>query len=468
MLDHFQWLLERLVSDPDQPITQVPLMDRAEHDRVLFEWNNTSATYRRETCVHELFQEQVERTPDAVAVVFDNEELTYRELNECANQLGHYLRSLGVGPDSRVGLCVERSPDLVIGILGILKAGGAYLPLDIEYPSQRLEFILSDAKVECLVTQKPLLDRLPDTSCRLICLDGGEYLATANSNLPVRGDSEQLAYVLYTSGSTGQPKGVAMPHRALANLIDWHGRDSRLRQPAKTLQLASCNFDVSFQEMFTTWCYGGTLVLARDGVRRDPKVLWDVIVKSRIERLFLPYITLQQLATLDNFASSQLRDIVSAGEALQLPAEIRHMVRELNNCYLHNHYGPTETHVVTTHVLSDDIESWPLAAPIGRPVTNTRTYVLDTNRQPVPIGVPGELYLGGDSLARGYLHRPDLTDEKFVTDPFSNDQNARLYRTGDLCRWCADGNLEFLGRTDDQVKLRGFRIELGEIESVLN
>jgi thioesterase domain-containing protein/acyl carrier protein len=239
-------------------------------------------------------------------------------------------------------------------------------------------------------------------------------------------------------------------------------------QPARTLQFASCNFDVSFQEMLTTWCCGGALVLISEPARRDPRLLWRVIVESCVERLFAPYVALAQLAATANGSEAQLRDIISAGEPLQLTPEIRRLVRGLGEVRLHNHYGPTESHVVTSMLLCDELETWPATAPIGRPIANARVYVLDAERHPVPIGVPGELYIGGAGLARGYLNRPELTAEKFVANPFDDDPKSRLYRTGDLCRWRAEGNLEFLGRLDDQVKLRGFRIELGEIESVLN
>jgi amino acid adenylation domain-containing protein len=467
---HFETLLNGIVADPDTRIGQLPLLTAAQRQQLLVEWNDTAVDYRRDRCVQHLFEEQAERTPDAVAVVFEEQQLSYRELNERSNQLAHHLRSLSVGPETRVGLCLERSPKLAIGILGVLKAGGAYVPLDVNYPRQRLAFMLDDAAVEHLVTQESLLDRLPPNHGSVTCMDreAVNLAACCRSNPSVDVVASNLAYVLYTSGSTGMPKGVAMPHAALVNLIDWHRHDPHLGRPARTLQFASCGFDVSFQEMLSTWSCGGTLVLISAAVCRDPRELWNVIVRARVERLFLPYVALQQLAAIADGADAQLRDIVSAGETLQLTPEIRHMVQRAGNCRLYNHYGPTECHVVTSLLLGNDSSSWPSEAPIGRPIANTRLYVLDDRRLPLPIGVPGELYIGGAGLARGYLNRPELTALRFVPHPFSDDPSSRLYRTGDRCRWRADGNLEFLGRLDDQVKLRGFRIELGEIEAVLN
>lgn len=469
MAGHFLTLLEAIAKDADQRIGELVLLTKPERHRLLVEWNDTAADYSRDRCVHELFEQQVERTPDAVALVFENRELTYRELNARANRLAHFLRRLGMGPDSLVGLCLKRSFDLVVGILGILKAGGAYVPLDADYPRQRLEFMLADARVLCLLTHQSLREHLPTTDCPVVCFDADAAAIDEKppSNPSAIADADNLAYVMYTSGSTGQPKGVAMPHRALVNLIAWHLREPRLRQPARTLQFAACSFDVSFQEILTTFCCGGTLVLISEAARRDPYLLRQCILESGVERLFMPYVALQQLATAAKGAAAPLRDIVSAGEALLLTPEIRHLLDSLGEGRLHNHYGPTETHVVTTFPLDTQSSTWPDEAPIGRPIGNTRVYVLDAQRHPVPIGVPGELYIGGAGLAREYLNRPELTAERFLANPFEEVPHARLYRTGDRVRWRADGNLEFLGRMDDQVKLRGFRIELGEIETAL-
>ena len=309
MVDHFVTLLVGIVTDADRRLSELPMLTEPERQQLLVEWNDTFVENPRERCVQEVFEEQVERTPASVAVVFEDQQLTYRKLNERANQLAHYLRSLGVGPESLVGLYMRRSPELVVGILGILKAGGAYVPLDVEYPLRRIQFMLADGQAGFLVTQHSLLDRLPANDCQVVCLDtdAPNLQDLARSNPAVNGGADNLAYVMYTSGSTGVPKGVAMPHSALVNLIDWHRHDPHLMQPARTLQFASCNFDVSFQEMLTTWCCGGTLVLISEEARRDPSVLWKIIVESRIERLFMPYVALQQLATTANVAAAGLR-----------------------------------------------------------------------------------------------------------------------------------------------------------------
>ena len=473
MAGNFQTLLQSIAVDSDQLISELPMLTEAERHQLLVEWNDTATEYPRDKCVHQLFEEQVERKPEAIAVVFEERELTYRELNERANQLAHYLRGQGAGPGAHVGLCLDRSPDLAVGILGILKSGAAYVPLDPEFPRLRLAFILKDAGVECVITQNSYCDLIPSQGLNLIFVDGKiaelEEKECEDSGSEV--DPGSLAYILFTSGSTGQPKGVAMPHRALSNLIEWHRRHPRLGKPSRTLQFASATFDVSFQEMLSTWASGGTLVLVDKETRRDPSALLRYISDQQVERIFVPYVALQQLAI--GFAGHEgglpLRDIVSAGEALHLTPEIQLLLGSADDCCLHNHYGPTESHVVTTMMLDHDVGNWSAECPIGKPLANTQVYLLDPNGRPAPIGVPGELYIGGAGLACGYLNRPELTADRFVANPFDNDDSdSRLYRSGDLCRWRADGNLEFLGRMDDQVKLRGFRIELGEVELIIS
>jgi len=471
MVGHFHTLLESIAGDPGKRLGELPMLTADERHQLLVEWNDTAAEYPAK-CVHELFEEQAKISPDAMAVVFENERLSYRELNERANRLAHHLRRQGVGTETRVGLWLDRSLELAVGILGILKSGAAYVPLDSEFPASRLKFILEDAKVEYLFTQTSFREVIESEKINLICVDAKdpELDKIESTNPDLKAEVDSLAYVLFTSGSTGQPKGVAMPHRALSNLIEWHRRHSRLGQASRTLQFASATFDVSFQEMFSTWIGGGTLVLVDKETRRNPVALLRYIADEQVERIFVPYVALQQLAI--EFAGAKeglrLRDIVSAGEALHLAPEIQHLLESGDDCFLHNHYGPTETHVVTSRMIDCDVGNWSGECPIGKPIANTKVYLLDAEESPVPIGVSGELYLGGTSLALGYLNRPDLTAEKFVANPFDDDPGSRLYRTGDLCRWRADGNLEFLGRKDDQVKLRGFRIELGEVESVLN
>jgi len=486
LLGHFQTLLEGIVADPDQRISTLPLLTEAERRQLLVEWNDTTTYYPKDRCVHQWFESQIERMLDAVAVAFEGEHLTYRELNRRANQLAHRLRKLGVGPEVLVGICMERSLEMVIGVLGILKAGGAYLPLDPAYPQERLAFMLEDAGVPVLLTQSHLLERLEvkrktqnvkrstqQYAIRnTLCLDADwETIAQESAENPTSGvTAENLAYVIYTSGSTGTPKGVAMRHRPLYNLLSWQLRNWTLPNGARTLQFAPLSFDVSFQEIFSTWCSGGTLVLISEEMRRDVARLLRFLTDEKIERLFLPFVALQYLAEATDgqaVSPTTLSEVITAGEQLQITRSIASLFGTLEGCTLHNQYGPSESHVVTAFTLTGSPSDWSALPPIGRPIDNTQIHLLDKHLQLVPIGVPGELYIGGDSLARGYLHRPGLTAERFLPDPFSEEPGARLYKTGDLARYLPDGNIEFLGRADHQVKIRGFRVELGEIEAVL-
>ncbi|MDJ0615616.1 MAG: amino acid adenylation domain-containing protein [Calothrix sp. MO_192.B10] len=426
----------------------------------------------KDKCVHQLFEEQVEKTPDAVAVVFEDRQLTYRDLNCQANQIAHYLQSEGVGPEVLVGICVERSLEMVVGLLGIIKAGGAYVPLDPGYPQERLAYMIEDTQASVLLTQKNLVAGLPEIRAQIICLDGEGNLVSQetdlNPNCTV--SEENLAYVIYTSGSTGKPKGVAMKHLALRNLILWQRSNTTVSTGAKTLQFAPISFDVSFQEIFSTWCGGGTLFLISEELRRDSVALLHLVRAKQIERLFLPFVALQQLAqttqTLGLIPTS-LREVITAGEQLQITPEIASFFSQLKDCSLHNQYGPSESHVVTAFTLTGSTDTWPALPPIGRPIANIQMYILDQFAQAVPVGIPGELYIGGVGLARGYLNRPELTAERFIPNPFSQEEGSRLYKTGDLARYLPDGNIEYLGRLDNQVKVRGFRIELGEIEVTL-
>ena len=464
---HFYQLLESIAKDTSQPIANLQMLSAPEQQQVLFDCNQTSVNFPSENSVHQLFEEQVQRTPDSIAVEFEEQKLTYQELNQRANQLAHDLRHRGVQTGDSVGLCLERSPEAIISILGILKAGAAYVPLDPDYPSQRLDFMIRDANLAFIVTKREF-SKLLSTDITAVYLDT-DVSATNEQfcDAPlIHLTQESPAYVMFTSGSTGRPKGVVMPHRALRNLVQWQ-MNQEWMGPARTLQFASCNFDVSFQELMTTLGSGGALILISELTRRDPVELWKLINQAKIERLFLPFVMLQQLATVGTQGGTTLREIISAGESLQLSPEIRQLFQRLEGCRLHNHYGPTESHVVTSHVLDCDIDNWPNEAPIGKPIANTQIYLLDQQQQPVPIGVSGELYIGGECLANGYLNQPELTAERFISNPYSNEPDSRLYRTGDLCRRLPGGTLEFMGRCDDQIKLRGFRVELGEIESAL-
>lgn len=471
MIGHYLHLLEEVAASPDRSIETLSLLTDAQTRQLLVEFNATGVVYPRETSAHQLFEAQVARTPDAPAVVSDDATFTYRELNARANQLAHRLRALGVGAEACVGLCVERSLDMIVGVLGILKAGGAYVPLDAAYPRERLSFMLEKAAVRVLLTRPGLTDALPNGGgARIVLLDDEELRGQPTDNPGAAVLPDNLAYVIYTSGSTGRPKGVAMRHGALANLLLWHLNHATLSRAARTLQFASLNFDVSFQEIFTTICSGGTLLLIPEEVRRDVRQLSRRLAEQNIERVFLPPVILQQLAeVLDDGETlpATLKQVVVAGERLVITPRVVALFDRLKGCVLHNHYGPTETHVVTEHVLSGEAGGWPAHPAIGRPISNQQAYILDHNFQPLPVGVPGELYLGGEALARGYVNAPELTAERFIPHPLASTPGSRLYKTGDLARYSPEGRIEFLGRLDHQLKLRGYRIEPGEIEAVM-
>jgi amino acid adenylation domain-containing protein len=432
-------------------------------------WNDTAADFPHDRCVHELFADQVRRTPDAVAVVYDDAALTYAELDRRANQLAHRLRASGVGPDTLVSLCVERSLHLAVGVLGILKAGGAYVPLDPAYPAERLAQLHGDSQAAVLLTQRALLGRLPQPAGALLLLDEPTADPWPQEAPAVAMSADSLGYVIYTSGSTGRPKGICLPHRALVNLIVWHERT--LLCGVNTLQYASLSFDASFHEMFAAWCSGGTLFLLSEEVRHDLGALARFIHAHQIEKVILPVIVLSQLAEQvrgQEQLLGSLKELTTTGEQLQITGPIIQLFRRLPGCAFHNHYGPSESHVVTAYTLPADPDAWVTHPPIGRPIANTRIYLLDEQRRPVPVGATGELYIGGVCLARCYLGQPELTASRFVATGELPAGETRLYRTGDLARYRPDGCLEYLGRIDHQVKIRGFRIELGEVETVLS
>ncbi|MEA5549509.1 amino acid adenylation domain-containing protein [Anabaena cylindrica UHCC 0172] len=495
---YFEYInfLERLLFIANQIIkgceyfSQLNILIESEQKEIKL-WNDTNKKYDENKCIHQLFAEQLELVPDAVAVVFkeakkqEQSSLTYRELNQRANQLAHYLQELGVKPDVLVGICVERTLDMTIAVLAILKAGGAYVPMDPAYPQERLAYMIEDTHVSILLTQQHLLQRLPEHTSQTICLDTDwdKIDAYSQENPASAVTAENLAYVIYTSGSTGKPKGICLAHRPLVNLLQWHLNS--LLTGVNTLQFASLSFDVSFHEMFATWFSGGTLFLVSENLRLDTTALADFIHTQKIAKATLPVVVLQQIAEI---AISQwqlftsLQEVTTTGEQLQITPAIAKLFKSLPQCSFHNHYGPSETHVVTALTLGQDPDFWPTYPSIGRPIANTQIYLLDSELQPVPIGVPGELYIGGDSLARGYLNRPDLTAERFITKKAEGRRqeaggkelevsvgidNLRIYKTGDLACYLPDGNIEYLGRIDQQVKIRGFRVELGEIESTL-
>ena len=460
MAGHFQSLLDGIIKTPEQTISQLPLLTEGERHQLLVEWNNTQTDYPRDKCIHQVFEEQVTRTPDAIAVVFEDQQLTYQALNVKANQLAYYLQSIGVGPDVLVGLCVEPSLEMMVGMLAILKAGGAYVPLDPDYPAERLTYILADTSVPVLLTQQALLPRLPSHSALVIPLDTAPFLPSKDSqqNVSTTVASTNLAYTIYTSGSTGKPKGVLLEHQGLCNLAEAKRSLFKLAEQTRCLQSFSLSFDGSVATIFSTLISGATLYLIRKGQLLAGERFVNWLHHHKINVVTLPPAL---LSVLPLHPLPHLAIIATAGEACPP------MLAEQwgGNRQFFNAYGPTEATVCATIAQITD-SSAPL--PIGHPIANTQTYILDTHLQPVPVGIPGELLIGGEGLARGYRNRPELTAAKFIPHPFTKDPQARLYKSGDLARYLPDGQIEYLGRIDHQVKLRGFRIELGEIEAVLS
>ena len=462
MLTHFKALLEGILAGPDKRLSELPLLTETERHRLLVECNRTQTAYPQEKTISALYEAQAARTPDAVAVVFGEQHLTYRELNQGANQLAHHLRKLGVQPDTLVGICLDRSLDLVVGLLGILKAGGAYLPLDPSYPQERLAFMLEDSQAPVVVTQRRLLEALPKGRARFVCLDSEwKLIAREDQENPCETVSpKDLAYVIYTSGSTGKPKGVQIPHRAVVNFLNSMRREPGLTSEDTLLAVTTLSFDIAALELFLPLSVGARVALATREEAADGAQLAAKIADSTATVMQATPATWRLLIDSGWPGNKSLR-VFCGGEALS--RELAN--RLLERCAeLWNLYGPTEA---TIWSAAAKIEPGNAPVVIGRPIANTQFYILDRYLQPVPVGVPGELLIGGDGLARGYLNRPELTAEKFIRHPFSDTPNARAYRTGDLARRSPDGNIELLGRMDHQVKIRGFRIELGEIEAVL-
>jgi amino acid adenylation domain-containing protein len=469
LLGHFHSLLAGILTDPEQRLAELPLLTESERQQLLVAWNASAAEYPKEQCLPQLFEAQVEDTPDATAVVFEGQQLTYRELNVRANQLAHHLKKLGVGPEALVAICIERSVEMVVGLLGILKAGGAYVPLDPAYPMERLVFMLEDAQASVLLTQKRLLASLPEHNAHVICLDADwEAMPQEPRENPASTvTTGNPAYVLYTSGSTGQPKGVVIPHQGLVNYLGWCTKAYAVAEGSGAPVHSPLGFDLTITSLFSPLLVGQSVVLLPEGWGVEPL---GTLLRTG-DDFSLVKITPAHLEVLSQglpaaAAAGRTRSFIIGGEALR-GESLTFWRTHAPDTRLINEYGPTETVVgcCIYEVLAGASVSG--AVPIGRPIANTQLYILDSLLQPVPIGIPGELHIGGDGLARGYLNRPELTAEKFIPNPFSPEPGARLYKTGDLARHRSDGNLEFLGRLDHQVKLRGFRIELGEIEAVL-
>lgn len=436
-------------------------------DRVLVEFNDTQVDYPKDVCLHELFEAQVSRTPDAIAVTFTGMQLTYAELNQRANQLARNLQALGVGPETLVGVLMERSLEMVIALYGILKAGGAYVSLDPEYPQDRLAFMVDDTRVPVLLTQEHLLAQVPQNDARVICLDADwtKIASAETANLSSGVTADNAAYVLFTSGSTGKPKGVVNCHKGICNRLLWMQDAYRLTEVDCVLQKTPFSFDVSVWEFFWPLLFGARLVVAKPGGHRDTRYLVNIIVNQGITTIhFVPSMLRMFLDDQNADRCTSLKRVICSGEALSY--ELQERFFACLHAALYNLYGPTEAAVDVTHWTCQSGSDLGFV-PIGRPVANTQLYVVDENIKTVPIGEPGELLIGGVQVARGYLNRPKLTAERFIKDPFSPEPQARLYRTGDLVCYLPSGNLKFLGRIDYQVKVGGNRIELGEIESVL-
>ncbi|MEW6735405.1 MAG: amino acid adenylation domain-containing protein, partial [Acidobacteriota bacterium] len=461
MLSHFTVLLKSIVIDPEQTVTRFQLLTTTEQQQLLVQWNSTYQEYPQDKCIQELFEEQVIRTPDQIAVVFEEQELSYQELNRRGNQLAHYLRGIGVGAEVIVGICMERSPEMIVAIIAVHKAGGAYLPLDPDYPLERLTYMLDDSQVQVLLTQARLLEKLPTQDKQTICLDT-QWVEIARESIenPINiVSADNLAYVIYTSGSTGRPKGVMIRHRGLINLALTEVDILRVTPQSRLLQFASLNFDASVFEIFVGLITGARLYLRRKEQMLSGLQFAEWLQKEQISIMLLPSTLLAMLPTE---RLPQLQTVISGGEACTRQVAARWCGSEKGRQFL-NAYGPTEVTVCATITEIKDSEK----ITIGKPISNMEVYILDKYMQPLPVGVSGELYIGGAGLARGYLRQAAITAEKFVPHPFTNIAGARLYKTGDIGHYLLNGDIVFDGRIDQQVKVRGYRIELGEIEAVL-
>ena len=467
LLDHFEILLQAIVDDPGQSLSDLPLLNGAMQHQLLVEWNDTDVQLPDAPMIHRRFEARVREVPDAIAVIVDDQQLTYRELNAKANQLARWLQAAAVRPDGLVGIFMERSLEMVIGILGVLKAGGAYLPLDPSYPPERLRFMLEDSSATVILTQQRLRSQLPATSAVVYSMEEEwQVLSQRSGENAVRDVSvENLAYVIYTSGSTGRPKGAMLEHRAIANHMNWMCREFPLRPGDAVLQKTPISFDASVWEFYAPLLSGARLVLARPGGQQDPDYLLGAIEQYGVTTLqVVPSLLRMLLEHADEGRGASLQRLFCGGEALT--TELRERFFARFDAELHNLYGPTETCIESIAWRCDRHGAEP-TVPIGRPIDNTRVYLLDSSLRPTPIGVAGEVHIAGLGVGRGYLNRPDLTADRFIPDPFWTESGRRFYKAGDLARYQPDATIEFLGRSDHQTKIRGFRIELGEIEAVL-
>jgi amino acid adenylation domain-containing protein len=477
MLGHFKTLLEGIVANPQTRIADLPLLSEAERHQLLVEWNDTQTDYPNHQCIHQLFEAQVEKTPDATAVIYEDKQFTYRELNSRSNQLAHYLQELGVDSEVLVGICMERSVEMIVGLLGILKAGGVYVPLDPSYPQERLGFMIEDAQVSVLLTQEKLVRGLTDaialqntniSNPKVVCLDTDwETIAKASQDNPISHvTSENLAYIIYTSGSTGTPKGVAVPHKAVNRLV-CNTNYIKLDSSDKIAQVSNTSFDAATFEIWGALLHGAQIVGISRDVTLSPHDFALQLRQKGITVLFLTTALFQQIARDVPQAFESLRYLLFGGEAVDA-RWVKKVLKKGSPQQLLHVYGPTESTTFSSFYWVQDVPEEATSIPIGRAIANTQIYLLDEQQQPVPIGVAGELYISGDGLARGYFNHPELTAERFIPNHFSHKLREKLYKTGDLACYLPDGNIEFLGRIDHQVKIRGFRIELGEIEAVIS
>lgn len=459
--------MQEILVGSTHSINDSALTEQEQH-KILVEWNDTTVDYPKHLCIHQLFEAQVEKTPNNIAVVFNNQKFTYQELNHRANKIAHYLQSLGVGTEVLVGICVERSWEMIVGLLGILKAGGAYVPLDPTYPQERLSFMLTDSQVQVLLTQQKFVAGFTESRVKTVCLDTDwELINGCQENPTSNVTALNLAYVIYTSGYTGTPKGVAVPHRAVNRLV-CNTNYVQFDKSDRIAQASNASFDAATFEIWGSLLHGATLVIIPQNIVLSPQHFAACISEQKISVLFLTTSLFNQLARIVPQAFKDLRYLLIGGEALD-PKSVKAVQQNGAPQRLLNGYGPTESTTFSCWYQVQDVPEGATNLPIGRPISNTKIYILDLKLQPVPIGTPGELYIGGDGLARGYLNARELTEEKFIPNPFDNSkENCKLYKTGDLARFLPDGNIEFLGRVDNQVKVRGFRIELGEIEALLS
>jgi len=470
MLGHYQQLVESAVESPEAPLAELSLMSGEERQQVVVEWNQTAADYPREQTIQQVFEQQVERTPHAVALIHGGKRWTYEQINRDANRLGHWLAKQGIGHDSRVGICLERSVDTVIALLATLKSGASYVPLDAAFPRERLQFMMEDSALACVITHASVRDQLPGNAQKILVMDAeGDWRREGSGKLGVSTSSSEVAYVIYTSGSTGKPKGVQGTHRASMNRFAWMWKKYPFRSGEVCCQKTNLGFVDSIWEIFGPLLAGVPSVIVAEEAVRDPELLVEELAREHVSRLVLVPSLLRALLEHAPNLQERLPELVlwsCSGEIL--PVELAGKFREVfPEAKLLNIYGSSE---VAADVTCHEVEERDLVASsvaIGRPISNTQIYLLDEHRNPVPAGVRGEIYVGGDGLARGYLNRAELTAERFVANAVSPEQSTRLYRTGDVGRYRANGDLEYVGRVDQQVKLRGQLIELGEIETVL-